>query len=194
MGGSNVGEGTSNDRRRSGSMSCWSTTSQPAKLLSYEVILEGLGENLIKASSATDALEHLLKTEIAVVLVDVCMPGFDGFELAAMIREHPRCQRTAIIFISAIHLADVDLMRGYQMGAADDVPGFDGVSSLPFNLLVPSFQCSVSRCCRTRSSANSFVAMIEDFRLVSAPPHLQLFPPSPAAALCPSLAHDLPAS
>ena len=52
---------------------------QPAKLLSYEVILEGLGENLIKASSATDALEHLLKTEIAVVLVDVCMPGFDGF-------------------------------------------------------------------------------------------------------------------
>ena len=95
---------------------------QPAKLLSYEVILEGLGENLIKASSATDALEHLLKTEIAVVLVDVCMPGFDGFELAAMIREHPRCQRTAIIFISAIHLADVDLMRGYQMGAVDYVP------------------------------------------------------------------------
>jgi two-component sensor histidine kinase/DNA-binding response OmpR family regulator len=95
---------------------------QPAKLLSYEVILQGLGENLIKASSATDALEHLLKTEIAVVLVDVCMPGFDGFELAAMIREHPRCQRTAIIFISAIHLADVDLMRGYQMGAVDYVP------------------------------------------------------------------------
>ena len=129
--------------------SCWSTTSQPAKLLSYEVILQGLGENLIKASSATDALEHLLKTEIAVVLLDVCMPDFDGFELAAIIREHPRCQRTAIIFISAIHLADVDLMRGYQMGAVDDVPGFDGVSSLPFNLLVPSFQCGVSRCCRT---------------------------------------------
>ena len=84
--------------------------------------MQGLGENLIKASSATDALEHLLKTEIAVVLVDVCMPGFDGFELAAMIREHPRCQRTAIIFISAIHLADVDLMRGYQMGAVDYVP------------------------------------------------------------------------
>jgi PAS domain S-box-containing protein len=95
---------------------------QQAKLLSYEVILHGLGENLLKASSATEALEHLLKTEIAVVLLDVCMPGFDGFELAAMIREHPRCQRTAIIFISAIHLADLDLIRGYQMGAVDYVP------------------------------------------------------------------------
>ena len=95
---------------------------QSAKLLSYEVILQDLGENLLKASSATEALEHLLKTEIAVVLVDVCMPGFDGFELAAMIREHPRCQRTAIIFISAIHLADVDRIRGYQMGAVDYVP------------------------------------------------------------------------
>ena len=104
------------------------------------------------------------------------MPDFDGFELAAMIREHPRCQRTAIIFISAIHLADVDLMRGYQMGAVDYVPGFDGVSSLPFNLLVPSFQCGVSRCCRTRSSANSFVAMIEDFRLVSVSATSSAFP------------------
>jgi PAS domain S-box-containing protein len=94
---------------------------QPAKLLSYEVILQALGENLIKASSATDALQHLLKTEIAVVLMDVCMPGFDGFELAAMIREHPRCQRTAIIFISAIQLADVDRMRGYELGAVDYV-------------------------------------------------------------------------
>src|SRR6478735_3683086 len=95
---------------------------QPAKLLSYEVILRGLGQNLIKANSAQQALQYLLKTEIAVVLVDVCMPELDGFELAAMIREHPRCQKTAIIFISAIHLADVDLMRGYQMGAVDYVP------------------------------------------------------------------------
>jgi PAS domain S-box-containing protein len=95
---------------------------QPAKLLSYEVILQGLDENLLKASSATDALQHLLKTEVAVVLVDVCMPGLDGFELASMIREHPRCQRTAIIFISAIQLADVDRVRGYEMGAVDYVP------------------------------------------------------------------------
>ncbi|MBV9061724.1 MAG: response regulator, partial [Alphaproteobacteria bacterium] len=95
---------------------------QPGKLLSYEVMLEPLGENLIKASSAKEALEHLLKHEIAVVLVDVCMPELDGFELAAMIREHPRFQRTAIIFISAIHLTEMDTLRGYSAGAVDYVP------------------------------------------------------------------------
>jgi CheY-like chemotaxis protein len=81
---------------------------QPAKLLSYEVILSDIGENLIKASSGREALEHLLKSNIAVVLMDVCMPELDGFELAAMLREHPRFAKTAIIFISAIHLTDMD--------------------------------------------------------------------------------------
>ena len=95
---------------------------QPAKLLSYEVILHELGENLIKATSGQEALEHLLKTEVAVVLMDVCMPDLDGFQLAAMIREHPRFQKTAIIFISAIHLTDIDRLRGYEMGAVDYVP------------------------------------------------------------------------
>ena len=63
---------------------------QPAKLLAYEVILKDLGENLIKANSAREALEFLLKNDVAVVLVDVCMPELDGFELAKMLREHPR--------------------------------------------------------------------------------------------------------
>jgi two-component sensor histidine kinase/CheY-like chemotaxis protein len=95
---------------------------QPAKLLSYEVMLDPLGENLVKAASAKEALEHLLKLDIAVVLVDVCMPELDGFELAAMIREHPRFQKTAIIFISAIHLSEMDYLRGYSAGAVDYVP------------------------------------------------------------------------
>src|SRR5436309_12393138 len=95
---------------------------QPAKLLAFEVILQELGENLIKASSAREALEHLLKTDVAVVLIDVCMPELDGFQLAAMIRDHPRFQKIAIIFISAIHLSDMDRLRGYQMGAVDYVP------------------------------------------------------------------------
>jgi two-component sensor histidine kinase/DNA-binding response OmpR family regulator len=95
---------------------------QPAKLLANEEILRGLGENLIKATSAREALEFLLKNEAAVVLIDVCMPELDGFQLAAMIREHPRFQRTAIIFISAVQVDDVDRVRGYEMGAVDYVP------------------------------------------------------------------------
>ena len=95
---------------------------QPAKLLAYEAVLHDLGENLLKASSAREALQHLLKTEVAVVLVDVCMPELDGFQLAEMIRDHPRFKQTAIIFISAIHLSDNDRLRGYEMGAVDYVP------------------------------------------------------------------------
>jgi PAS domain S-box-containing protein len=95
---------------------------QPAKLLAFETVLNDLGENLIKASSAREALEVLLKTDVAILLIDVCMPELDGFQLAAMIREHPRFQQTAIIFISAIHLTDVDRLRGYEMGAVDYVP------------------------------------------------------------------------
>jgi PAS domain S-box-containing protein len=92
---------------------------QPAKLLSYEVILAELGENLLKATSGKEALEHLLKTDIAVVLMDVSMPDLDGFELADMIRQHPRFQRTAIIFISAVYLTDLDRLKGYERGAMD---------------------------------------------------------------------------
>src|ERR1700686_1074858 len=92
---------------------------QPAKLLSYEVMLGGLGENLIKATSAKEALEVLLKNDIAVVLMDVSLPELDGCQLAAMIRQHPRFQRAAIIFVSAVHLTDVDQLRGYEHGAVD---------------------------------------------------------------------------
>jgi PAS domain S-box-containing protein len=92
---------------------------QPGKLLSYEVILGELGENLVKATSAKEALEKLLKTDVAVVLMDVSMPEIDGFELANMIRQHPRFQKTAIIFVSAVHLTDLDRLKGYQHGAVD---------------------------------------------------------------------------
>jgi len=95
---------------------------QPAKLLATEEILRSLGENLVKASSAREALEFLLKSDAAVVLIDACMPELDGLQLAAMIRQHPRFERTAIIFISAIHVEDVDRLRGYEMGGVDYVP------------------------------------------------------------------------
>jgi PAS domain S-box-containing protein len=92
---------------------------QPAKLLSYEVILAELGEHLIRARSASDALNILLKTDVAVVLMDVSMPDVDGFELAELIRQHPRFQQTAIIFISGVHLTDSDRIQGYRRGAVD---------------------------------------------------------------------------
>lgn len=92
---------------------------QPGKLLSYEAILSDLGENLVKATSAKEALEKLLKTDVAVVLMDVSMPEIDGFELTEIIRQHPRFQKTAIIFISAVHLTDLDRLKGYQHGAVD---------------------------------------------------------------------------
>ena len=92
---------------------------QPAKLLSYQVILEELGENLIEATSGREALEQLLKNDIAIVLMDVSMPELDGFELAEMIHEHPRCQDTAVIFISAVHLTELDQLKGYERGAVD---------------------------------------------------------------------------
>lgn len=92
---------------------------QPAKLLSYEVMLGELNENLIQATSGKEALEHLLKNNVAVVLMDVSMPELDGFELATMIRQHPRFQKTAIIFISAVHLTDLDRLKGYKHGAVD---------------------------------------------------------------------------
>src|SRR5436305_9558685 len=95
---------------------------QPAKLLAYEVILRELGENLVKASSAKEALGWLLKIDVAVSLIDVCMPELDGFELASMVRNHPRFQQTAIIFVSAIHLTDLDRLSGYEIGAVDYVP------------------------------------------------------------------------
>ena len=92
---------------------------QPAKLLSYEVILSELGENLIKATTASEALSILLKTDVAVVLMDVSMPDLDGFELADVIRQHPRFQKTAIIFISGVHFTDSDKIQGYRSGAVD---------------------------------------------------------------------------
>jgi len=95
---------------------------QHAKLLSHEVVLAEIGENLLKASSAREAFECLLKNEVALILIDVCMPDLDGFELATMIREHPRFQNTAIIFVSAVMMAHIDQLRGYEAGGVDYVP------------------------------------------------------------------------
>jgi signal transduction histidine kinase len=92
---------------------------QPGKLLTYEAVLSELGENLLTAGSAREALAYLLTTNVSIILIDVNMPELDGFELAKLIREHPRYQQTAIIFISAVHLTHLDQLKGYEHGAVD---------------------------------------------------------------------------
>jgi PAS domain S-box-containing protein len=92
---------------------------QPAKLLSYEAILANLDAHLIKARSGREGLELLLKHDVAVVLLDVSMPEINGFEMADMMRQHPRFQKTAILFISAVRMSDLDRIKGYQSGAVD---------------------------------------------------------------------------
>ena len=94
----------------------------PAKLLSYEAVLSDLGENLIKASSGKEAFEHLLKNDVALVVMDVCMPGMDGFETAEMIHQHPRFEKTPIVFVSGINVSEDDRLQGYRHGAVDYIP------------------------------------------------------------------------
>ncbi len=94
---------------------------QPAKLLAYEAMLEGLGERLIRANSGAQAFEILLQEEVAVILLDVNMPAMDGFETAAHIRGHPRFTKLPIIFVTAVNTTDLDRIRGYEIGAVDYV-------------------------------------------------------------------------
>lgn len=95
---------------------------QPSKLLAYEAVLGELGENLIEAHSGMEALEQLLKNDVALVLMDVCMPGMDGFETAEMIHQHPRFENTPIVFVSGICVTEMDRLKGYRCGAVDYVP------------------------------------------------------------------------
>ena len=94
---------------------------QPARLLSYESILSELGQNLVMAHSGAQALQLLMTDEFAVVLLDVNMPGMDGFETATLIHEHPRYEKTPIIFITGVHVSDLDRLQGYKVGAVDYV-------------------------------------------------------------------------
>jgi signal transduction histidine kinase/DNA-binding response OmpR family regulator len=92
---------------------------RPDKLLGYETILDDLGENLVRATSGKEALRCLLKQDFAVILLDVNMPGMDGFETAALIRQRRRSETTPIIFISAVNDTETHVSRGYSIGAVD---------------------------------------------------------------------------
>jgi len=94
---------------------------QPARLLTYQSVLSELGQNLICAHSGLEALDKLMREEFAVVLLDVSMPGMDGFEAARLIHEHPRFEKTPIIFVTGVHVTDLDRLKGYKVGAVDYV-------------------------------------------------------------------------
>ncbi len=94
---------------------------QPARLLTYRAILEPLGHNLVAVSSGLEALEALMKQEFAVVLLDVKMPGMDGFETAELIHDHPRFETIPIIFVTGVHVTEFDRLKGYTAGAIDYV-------------------------------------------------------------------------
>ena len=94
---------------------------QPARLLTYQSVLSELGQNLICAHSGLEALDKLMREEFAVVLLDVSMPGMDGFEAARLIHEHPRFEKTPIIFVTGVHVTELDRLKGYKAGAVDYV-------------------------------------------------------------------------
>ena len=89
------------------------------KLLALEVTLSPLGHNLVKAKSGKDALRLLLKQDFAVILLDVSMPGMDGFETAALIRQRPSSETTPIIFVTSVSASPNDMYQGYSLGAVD---------------------------------------------------------------------------
>jgi PAS domain S-box-containing protein len=89
------------------------------KLLALQAVLRELNQNVVVARSGKEALRHLLQTEFAVILLDVSMPGMDGFETASLIRTRPATEHTPIIFVTSLNQSENQVSRGYQLGAVD---------------------------------------------------------------------------
>lgn len=89
------------------------------KLLAIEAILEPLEQNIVKARSGKEALRELLRQDFAVILLDIAMPGMDGFETAEMIRRRPRTEHTPIIFVTSMSNSENNIFHGYSLGAVD---------------------------------------------------------------------------
>ena len=91
----------------------------PKKLLALESVLADLNQNLVRARSGEEALRCLLQNDFAVILLDVKMPGMDGLETAALIRQRERSARASIIFVTSAYREDVHALKGYSAGAVD---------------------------------------------------------------------------
>jgi signal transduction histidine kinase len=94
---------------------------RPENLLALEAILEPLGQSLIRANSGPEALKQVLASEFAAILLDVQMPGMNGFEVAEIIKSREKSRTIPIIFLSAISKEDAYVFKGYSMGAVDYV-------------------------------------------------------------------------
>ena len=91
----------------------------PDKLLALEAALSDLGQTIVKAESGSEALRLVLKREFAVILLDINMPGMDGFETASLIRQRRSSSHTPIIFVTSFSTGDIEVYRGYSLGAVD---------------------------------------------------------------------------
>jgi len=92
---------------------------RPDKLLALEACLSSLNQHLVRAQSGSEALKCLLKEEFAVILLDVSMPGMDGFEAATLIRQRPRTEHVPIIFVTSMSQSEAQMFKGYSLGAVD---------------------------------------------------------------------------
>src|SRR5881397_577959 len=110
--------GTNNDSS-GGKVSILVVDDRADKLLAYEVMLAELKQNIVCVRSGKEALRRLLREDFAAILLDVNMPGMDGFETAALIRQRQRCETTPIIFVSALNDTVNHISRGYSLGAVD---------------------------------------------------------------------------
>src|SRR5581483_7371208 len=166
---------------------------QPARLLSYESILEGVGVETVRALSGPEGLQRLLKEEFAVILLDVSMPDMDGFETARLIREHPRFEQTPIIFVTGVHVTQLDALKGYALGAIDyiSVPIVPEILRSKVALLVELYRRraelqQLNRDLEARSAAEreaqrlqardarsrALVALTDEFRTLTSPSDL----------------------
>jgi len=92
---------------------------RPENLIALEAVLEDLDRDLVKANSGEEALKLLLRDRFALVLLDVQMPGMDGFEVAELMRANKSIAKTPIIFVTAISKEDKYKFKGYEVGAVD---------------------------------------------------------------------------
>src|SRR3954447_1606648 len=91
----------------------------PANLMAMEAVLQPLGQRIVSARSGQEALRALLEEEFAVILLDVTMPGMDGFETAQIIRDRNKTRGVPIIFLTAMQGNEQFILRAYERGAVD---------------------------------------------------------------------------